>query len=142
MESLTFVRRLLLPITVLLFAGGCSFRANSEAAETASTTFHQQLSVEQYEVIYDGATSAFKTAISRETFSALCKRIRRKMGACQTAELTSSGFQTVPQGSFINLTYKRQCDNGTLTEQFVWQMISGKALLNSFHADNPLLVTD
>jgi hypothetical protein len=136
------MHRLLFPITLLLVTGGCSFRANSEAAETASTTFHQQMSAEQYEAIYDGATSAFKAAIGRETFSGLCKRIRRKMGTCQAASLTSSGFQTVPQGSFINLTYKRQCDNGTLAEQFVWQMISGKAVLNAFHADNPLLVTD
>jgi|GEM_PF-5295342 len=136
------MHRLLFPITVLLVTGGCSFRANSEVAQRASATFNEQISAERYEVIYDGATNAFKAAIGRDTFSALCRRIARKMGACREAALTYNGFQTVPQGSFINLTYKQKCDNGTLEEQFVWQMIGGKALLNAFHANNPLLLTD
>ena len=116
----------------------CEFRRGTESV----SRFNERISVEQYEVIYDGATIAFKTAIGCDTFRALCGRIARTMGACREAALTYNGFQTVPQASFINLTYKRKCDNGTLDEQFVWQMIGGMAVLIGFHANNPLLLTD
>jgi hypothetical protein len=135
------MRLLALALVALLFTG-CTSPADFAAAERASERFHQQMSAEQYDAIYENTTMVFKAATSRETWVGLCKRINKIMGACEAARTTYKGFLKTSQGSFINLTYKRQCATGTLEEQFAWQIIDGKAVLNQFNANNPLLLTE
>jgi len=129
------------PVAFLL-VNGCTSRANFDAAERASETFHQQILAEQYDAIYENTTMVFKAATSRGTCVGLCERINRLMGTCEAARMTYKGFLNTSQGSFIDLNFTRSCANGRLEEQFGWQIIDGKAVLNRFNANNPLLLTE
>jgi hypothetical protein len=136
------MRILLFLPPALLFIDSCTSRANFDAAEKASETFHHQMSAGQYDAIYENTTMVFKAATSRETCVGLCKRINRLMGTCEAARTTYKGFLNTSQGSFIDLNFTRSCANGRLEEQFGWQIVDGKAVLNRFNANNPLLLTE
>jgi len=114
-----------------------------DAAKNATTTFHDQIDQGRYDAIYDETTTAtFKSAQTREHARALMKSMNRRLGACTASRLIGENFQMAPQGTFVNLTYVRNCANGDLNEQLTWQIVGGKALLAAFNASSPALLAE
>src|ERR1044071_5241966 len=84
----------------------------------------------------------FKRAGPAKTLSDFFTRVNRKMGKCGEGSVAFGGYQATTSGTFVTTTSSRMCANGTLSEQFTWLMIRGKAMLLKYNANNPLLLTD
>lgn len=96
----------------------------------------------EYAAIYDTASKGFQATGTRDTYIGFFTRINRKMGKCGDATVAFGGFNASSSGTFVTVTSSRVCANGTLGEQFVWQMVGGKATLLEYNANSPLLLTD
>jgi hypothetical protein len=120
----------------------CSFSADNDAARNATDAFHRLMDRGDYTVIYDTAAEAYKAAGTRNNSVAFFTWVNRKMGKCGEASVGVGGYQASTYGTFVTMTSSRACANGTLSEQFVWRMVRGKATLVKYNANNPLLLTD
>jgi hypothetical protein len=120
----------------------CSFSTDYRDAVNATNIFHHRMDRGEYAAIYDTASKGFHTGGSRDTFIGFLTRINRKMGKCGEATIALGGYKGGTSGTFVTLTSWRVCSNGTLGEQFVWQMNGGEATLFHYDAENPLLLTD
>ena len=138
-------RRWLRSIIVIISLALCSCSAsvNYRDAKNAADTFHHLFDSGQYVAIYSSASEGFQKAGSRDQFIGYSSRINRKMGKCgELSVVTFARYQTSTSGSFVIIKSSRTCANGNLDEQFVWQMIEGKATLVHYTANSPLLLTD
>jgi hypothetical protein len=120
----------------------CSFSADNDAARNATDAFHRLMDKGDYTAIYDTAAEAYKAAGTRDNNVAFFTRVNRKMGKCGDASVGLGGYQASTSGTFVTMTASRVCANGTLSEQFVWRMIAGKATLVKYKANSPLFLTD
>jgi hypothetical protein len=138
-------RRWLCSIIVIISLALCSCSAsvNYRDAKNATDTFHHLFDSGQYVAIYSSTTEGFQKNTSRDTFIGYSSRVNRKMGKCaELSVITFARYQTSTSGSFVIIKSSRTCANGNLDEEFVWQMIEGKAMLFEYSANNPLLLTD
>jgi hypothetical protein len=120
----------------------CSFSADYGDAVNATNIFHRLMDGGEYAAIYDTASKGFQATGTRDTYIGFFTRINRKMGKCGDATVAFGGFNASSSGTFVTVTSSRVCANGTLGEQFVWQMVGGKATLLEYNANSPLLLTD
>ena len=95
-----------------------------------------------YAAIYDNAAKDFQASGTRDNLIGFFTRVNRKMGKCGDATVSFGGYQATTSGTFVTTTSSRMCANETLSEQFVWLMVDGKAILLKYNASNPLLLTD
>jgi len=95
-----------------------------------------------YAAIYNGASEGFQKSATRDQIIGFLTRVNRKLGKCKDATVALGGYQVTPSRTFVTMTSSRRCVNGKLDEQFVWQIIGGKAALLKYTAENPLLLTD
>jgi hypothetical protein len=131
--SCTNVRMWCAAATVFcLITTSCSVPEGIHASTIASTRFHELVDAGQFNVIYDGATEAFKKAVPRDKFLAFMKSAQTKMGVCNTAKLTRNYFFASINGGIGNLSYIRRCEKGRLYEDFQWRVVRGKAMLQSY----------
>jgi len=121
---------------------GCSFSADYGDAKNATEVFHGMMDRGEYAAIYDTAARGFQASTSRENLVGFFKRVNRKMGKCGEGPVTFGGYQATTSGTFVTVTSSRTCANGTLSEEFVWLMVGGRATLLRYNANNPLLLTD
>ena len=127
---------------VLVLSVGCSVKANYADAIRASTVFHLLMDRGEYAAIYDTAARGFQQSISRDVLMRFLSRVSRKVGKCQGANVGFGGYVANTSGTYVTTTASRTCANGPLSEQFVWLMVGGKAILLQYNANSPLLLTD
>jgi len=130
------------PVVAAITLFGCSFSADYADANNATEAFHHLVDGGEYAAIYDTSAQGFQKSATRENVIGFFTRIHRKMGKCAAAPAAFGGYQATTSGTFVTTTSSRVCANGTLSEQFIWLMIGGKATLLKYNADNPLLLTD
>lgn len=138
-------RYLTLSLTValgVLLLCSCSIGKDADIGRQGVEQFHKQFTAQQDDAIYDAADPAFRRSLSREVSHEFFSRIRRKMGACLDSKETSYFVNDSTSGTFATLHYQTKCANGELNEQFVWRISKGHALLVSYSANNPRLLTD
>ena len=116
--------------------------ADNAKTRDAIATFHRLVNQGDYGAIYDAASVTFKASGSRDQTIGFFSRINRKMGACQDLSLSVVGYQVNGGGTFVTANSTRRCANGTLGEQFIWQVINREPVLIRYNADNPRLLTD
>jgi hypothetical protein len=130
------------PFVAAITLFGCSFSADYGDAKNATEIFHHLVDGGEYVAIYDSSAKGFQESATRENVVGFFKRVNRKMGKCGAAPAAFSGYQATTSGTFVTTTSSRACANGTLSEQFIWLMVGGKATLLKYNANNPLLLTD
>jgi hypothetical protein len=128
-------------ITAILLSG-CSFSADYGDAKNATEVFHRMMDQGEYAAIYDAAAKGFQASTTRENLIGFFRRVNRKMGKCGEAPVTFGGYQATTSGTFVTVKSSRTCANGSLSEEFVWLMVGGRATLLRYNANNPLLLTD
>jgi hypothetical protein len=119
-------------IVLCLILTSCSIPEGIRMSTVASTRFHKLVDGGQFDTIYDGTTEAFRRAVSRDKFLGFMKTAQAKMGACNTATLTRNYFFASINGGTDNLSYIRHCQKGQLYEDFQWQIVRGRAMLQSY----------
>src|SRR5579863_2796494 len=135
-----WIRSSLVFVTVVLC--GCSISANYGDAKMAVDVFHHLIDADDYAAIYNNSAKGFQNAGARDLLLGFFARVNRKLGKCGVATVNFGGYQATTSGTFVTTTDSRVCDNGTLSEQFTWLMVDGKAKLLRYNADSPLLLTD
>ena len=129
-------------LVVLMFVSGCSPKADFSSAKDACVLFHRRVDRSDYGSVYDAAAGGFRTNQNRELFVGFLRRVARKLGKCDDATISLSGFRAPFSSTFVMTAATRTCANGQLQEQFVWQMVRGEARLARYNASSPLLLTD
>jgi hypothetical protein len=128
--------------TLALFTSACFSRVDLDIAQRAAEEFHLRVSKGQADAIYDEATGHYRMSISRELNRSRFARVSRKMGACPTSVATSIVVNSGTRGKSVTASYQTTCSAGVLDESFLWQVEDGKARLDSYDVNSPLLLGD
>ncbi len=113
-----------------------------ELATQAASDFHTHAVANDVDAILEGATQGFRDKTSREMLQGMLARIRRKLGACPVSQPNGNFVNMTPGGTYVTTSFTMQCAKGQLGETFSWRIQDGKAILSSYNAGSPLLVTD
>jgi hypothetical protein len=119
---------------------GCGFRENKQKADGAVDVFHRQFNGSQYSEIYRAATSAFRSTGSEADFVAYLEGVRGKLGAFKTLTQGSTNVNSTPGGTFVNLTSNSQFDQGTAVEEFTFQIVGERAVLQHYNINSRAFV--
>ena len=128
-------------IALAVVASSCSLAKHRETADRAVDTFHNQLNASQFHEIYVQSGDEFKKAVTEPDAIALFDAVHRKLGMVKQATPTSWHVNTAPLGTMTMVSYDVEFSEGKGTEQFVFQMKDGKALLVNYNVNSPLLIT-
>jgi hypothetical protein len=130
---------------VILLAGlallGCSPAADTKAAEDGVTAFHRMMDAGQYAAIYDASAPDMKSAISRVDFVKLLTALHAKLGSFNFGKTTNWNDNANTGGHHVTLTREAQFERGPGTEEFVFRIENGHAVLAGYHVNSNVLVT-
>jgi hypothetical protein len=118
-----------------------SLMQGKDLAEPAVEKFHTQFNDGKYAEIRDQADDEFKKIVTEEQMVELLAAIQRKLGKVKKATASGWRVNTTTAGTFANVTYDVEFDEGKGTEQFVFHITDDKALLYNFNVNSPLLIT-
>ena len=119
----------------------CSVTKGKGIAEGAVVQFHEQLNAGQYHDIYVQTDEGFRRAATEVDTVALFEAIRRKLGTVKNSTQTGWNVNATTSGTMVSLGYDVEFSEGKGTEQFVFHVTGGKALLFNYNINSPLLIT-
>ena len=132
----------LLTLALCLAAlSSCSVTKSKGIAERAVGQFHDQLNAGRYHDIYVQSDDGFRQATSEADAVALFEAIRRKLGTVKNPTQTGWHVNATTAGTMVSLAYDIEFSEGKGTEQFVFHVTGGKALLFNYNVNSPLLIT-
>lgn len=135
------MRRLVVLLAGLALLGACSPAADTKAAEDGVTAFHQTMDGGRYAVIYDASAADMKSAISRDDFVKLLTGLHAKLGSFRSGKTTNWNDNAGTGGHYVTLTRQAQFERGPGTEEFVFRIENGRAVLAGYHVNSNVLVT-
>jgi hypothetical protein len=124
-----------------LLLSACSPVADTKAAEDGVTAFHRTMDAGQYAAIYDSSAPDMSSAISRGDFVKLLTGLHAKLGAFQSGKTTNWNDNATTNGHYVTLTRQAQFQRGPGTEEFVFRIENGRAVLAGYHVNSNVLVT-
>lgn len=111
-----------------------------ETATKATYAFTRQMSLEQYDAIYDASLNRYRATTSREQFTGFLKTINQKTGVCADPTIVSTSVGQDSSGMFVEQKFSRKCTNINDTkEAVVWAIVDSKAKLRGYLVSNPVL---
>lgn len=111
-------------------------------AEQEVPNFHTQLDAAQFNEIYEASAEDLKTVTTKQDFVAFLSAVNRKLGKVLKSEKTTWNVNYHTSGTFITLAYNTTFTNGAGTEQFVYKLLNGRALLVGYHINSNTLITN
>ena len=133
------MRKLFLALALVL--AGCSMSGDSKVAQAEVVTFHALLDAGQFDKIYDDAAVDLKKATPKEKFVELLQAIHRKLGNTRASDMKGWNVNYGTGGNFATLTYQTVYADDQASEQFVYRLEDGKALLAGYHIESDALIT-
>jgi len=127
-------------VAIFIFLVGCSAPVDTELAEQAVKQFHQMLDSGQFEALYSGAAQDLKKATTQQDFVALLGAVHRKLGNVKSFSRKTWNVNYHTSGTFVTLNYSAVYTEGEATEQFVYRLQDGKALLAGYHVNSNALL--
>ena len=136
-------QRLLLAFigALLVVVNSCALTKSKEVGERAVGQFHNQFNAGQYHEIYAQSDEGFRKATSEADTLALFEAVRRKLGTVKNSNQTRWHVNATPAGTMVTLAYDVEFSEGKGTEEFVFHINDGKALLLNYNVNSPLLIT-
>jgi hypothetical protein len=128
-------------LAAILLLAGCSPAADTKAAEEGVTAFHRTMDAGQYAPIYDGSAPDMKSAISRDDFVKLLTGLHSKLGSFQSGKTTGWNDNANTGGHYVTLSREAHFERGSGTEEFVFRIENGRAVLAGYHVNSNALVT-
>jgi len=142
-RSIVWITAAALALTVI---GAHYVWGDFRQARTSTEAFHGRMDRGQYSEIADAASDGFRSGLTQDQLIGFLRRINLKLGTCSEGSSDLAGFQITTLGStpsrLVTTTSSRMCANGFLSEEFVWQIIGGRAVLLRYTATNPLLLSE
>jgi opacity protein-like surface antigen len=127
-------------MTLFLLAS-CSMSADSRLAEDAVPQFHHALDAGDFDAIYEGSANDLKQAASQKDFLDLLEAVHRKLGLSQSSNRQGWNVNYNTAGTFVTLSFQTTYAEGKASEQFVYRLQDGKALLAGYHISSLALIT-
>jgi hypothetical protein len=131
------MKKALLAVVVLLAA--CS-PADTKVAEQAVSTFHELLDAGKFQSIYDQSATDLREVATKQDFVALLDAVHRKLGLTKTFNLDSKSVNYSPSGTLVTLKCTTTFAEGEASEEFVYQLEDGKAVLDGYHINANALI--
>src|SRR2546423_15155300 len=135
------ITALMMVVALAVIVSSCSLAKHRESSDRAVDTFHNQLNAGQYHDIYAQSGDEFKKAVTEADAIALFDAVHRKLGMVKHATPTSWKVNATPLGTMTIVAYDIDFTEGKGTEQFVFQMKDGNALLVNYNVNSALLIT-
>jgi hypothetical protein len=123
-----------------LSLAGCSAGKDMTAAEQGVTALHQAFGSGKFGAVYDGSAAEMKNSISRDGFIRTFGGIYGRTGAYKSGKTTGWKVNYGTNGNMVALNRDAQFQNAKGTEEFVFRMRGGKAVLAGYHIKTDLPV--
>jgi hypothetical protein len=111
-------------------------RAFTAIATREVLVFRQRIVDEQYDAIYNSASSALRSHVSEESFTKRLATIRSKMGECRPSQPRTSFVNANTTATSVRQQYVTSCANGTLQETFLYLIANNEAQLARYDASS------
>ncbi len=131
-----------LGLLVALALGGCSAVKDTKVAEEGVASFHRAMDAGQYGPIYDASSNDMKSSITRQKFIALMGALHAKLGSYRSGKTVGWNDNVNTSGHFVTLNRSVQFERGPGTEEFVFRIKNGSAVLGGYHVNSDLLITN
>jgi hypothetical protein len=123
-----------------LSLASCSAGKDMTAAEQGVAALHQAFSTGQFATVYDGSAPEMKNSISRDEFVSTFGGIYGRTGAFKSGKTTGWKVNYGTDGNMVALDRDAQFQNARGTEEFVFRVQGGKAVLAGYHVKTDLRV--
>ncbi len=126
-----------------LWLAGCGGLMKGKAqAEAAVTEYHRQFNDSKFKELYAASDSAFQKAETEKNFSEYVGAVRTKLGKVTDAKPYGFYVRTMNGRKTVELTYQTTFEKGKGTEEFVFHISGGKALLQNYRIDSKDLIVN
>jgi hypothetical protein len=132
------IRALLLAVACLALAG-CDLRENVELSEQAVAAFHAKYTAALLGDMYDDVAADIRREETRAEFAKAVGAIRDQLGPVRATRRVGFETTTGSDGAFVQIEYQTEFENGVATEEFVWVIADGHALLKSYQVTTKTL---
>ena len=133
------MRALAAGMAAVLLAG-CSAGGDTDAAEQGVIAVHEAFSAGQFGTVYDGSAPEMKNSLSRDQFAATFGGIYSRTGAFKSGKTTGWKVNYGTDGNFVVLNRDAEFQHASGTEEFVFRVEGGKAVLAGYHVKTSLPV--
>jgi len=123
-----------------LALAGCNAVSDTKAAEQGVDALHQAFSAGQFATVYDGSAPEMKNSISRDAFVSTFGGVYGRTGAYKSGKTTGWKVNYGTGGNIVALNRDAQFQNARGTEEFVFRVQGGKAVLAGYHVKTDLRV--
>lgn len=132
--------RVVLLVTCALAIVGCGLMDGVDTADRAVVTFHEQYNAGRFSEMYDASAADLRAAGARNEFMTTMAAIRTKLGC--THETARIGFtaRSGSDGTFVEIEYETDFENGAGTEEFTWEISDGRARLLNYNVSSKALL--
>jgi hypothetical protein len=132
--------RLLLVVMCVLVLNGCGLTEGIDTAERAAATFHEQYNAGAFDETYDASADDLRATEVRNDFMTTMASVRTKLGSMRATRRTGFNARVDSSGTFVELEYETDFENGTGTEEFTWEISNGRAKLLSYNVSSKALL--
>ena len=129
------LRLVFLAACALAFVG-CGMAEGVDAAENAVVVFHEQYNAGSFGEMYDAGGDDLRATGTRSDFMTTMASFRTKLGSIGETKRTGFNARVGSDGTFVELEYVTEFENGTGTEEFTWEISGGRARLLGYSVDS------
>jgi hypothetical protein len=131
--------RIALILSMAAALAGCSMGQDMSVSQAAIADFHQKLNAGQFAAITDGSGPEIKSGQSTD-FNALLAAVRHKLGAFKSGSQQGFNDNYNNGDHTYSATYASVYETGPATENFVFRLNGGKAVLIGYHVQSAALM--
>ena len=128
--------RLLLLAACALSLVGCGMAEGVDAAGDAVVVFHEQFNAGSFGEMYDAGGDDLRATATRNDFMTTMASFRTKLGSIGETRRTGFNARVGTDGTFVQLEYVTEFENGTGTEEFTWEISEGRARRLGYSVDS------
>lgn len=134
------MRLLLTVVTCALASVSCGLLEGVDTAGKAVITFHEQYNASSFDAIYDTGADDLRATEARNEFTTTLALLRAKLGPVRGSERTAFNSRIDSEGTFVELEYETDFENGAGTEEFTWAISDGHARLLGYNVTSKALL--
>jgi hypothetical protein len=134
--------RLFVILLILPVFASCSSGKYLDTSEREVTRFRELMSSEQFSRIYSQGAEELKQAATEEDLVKLLTAVNAKLGPVKKADRNGWNVNFHTSGTYVTLGYRTDFEKGDGTEQFVYRIAKGKAILVGYHINSNALITN
>lgn len=120
--------------------GGCSMKEDMAAGDKAIASFHRDLDAGQFQKVWAESAPDMKGASRQERLTALLDAVHRKLGRFRNGNRIGFNDNVSGAGHMLTINYQSNYEKGAATEQFVFRIDAGRALLGGYHINSDALI--